>query len=268
MPLRHTTSLLIALALAAAPARAQNGNGGSHSTPEAEVATVHALADSLYYGGQPEEAWESLRTHLEREPEDYEALWRAARSALVLAVATDGNRAQNAWLDPGRALAQRAVEVRPEGVEGLYFRAALTGRRAMNASPGYAVELAQLTWEDANRVLELDPQHGGAHNVLGKLNYEVMILSRVQRFIARTFMGNDVLRDAGWEQAEEHLTRAAELWPELVLFHYDLAALYERRGREEEAAVAIQRALELPVLHPPDERFKRQAEELLSEINR
>ena len=269
LPPRSAFGLALALTAAGAlPARAQQNGHSAHPEAATAAASVHARADTAYYAGRPEEAWDDLRAHLQREPGDYEALWRAARSALVVAVETDGNREQNAWLDPGRDFAERAVAAQPEGIEGLYFRAALTGRRAMNATPGDAVKLAQLAYDDAHAILAIDSLHGGAHNVLGKLNYEVMSLSRIARVVARLLMGNDAIRSAGWDEAEHHLSRAAELWPELVLFHYDLGALYRKRGRDDEARGELERAMELPLLHPPDLRFKAQSEALLQEIGR
>lgn len=258
---------VLALASLSAPTSAQEHGSSSHRGASATTPFFEAV-DSTYYAGRPAEAWDALQAYLEGDPDDYDALWRACRSALVIAVSVDRNREQNGWLDSGRELAERAVARRPDGIEGLYFQAALTGRRAMNANPRYAVELAQLAYDDAHRILAIDSLHGGAHNVLGKLNYEVMSLSRIERFLARLLMGNAAIRDTGWDQAEHHLERAATLWPELVLFEYDLAALHEKRGRDDEARAALERALGLPVLHPPDTRFKERAQALLDEINR
>ena len=199
-------------------------------------------------------------------PDDYEVLWRAARAAVILGVTAEGSRPQNQWLDPAMELAHRAVAVRPDGVDGLYWRGAAHGRRAMNASPGYASELAQQVWEDAKAILRQDSLHGGAHNLLGKLNYEVMSLSRFERTMGRIFMGNEALSDASWELAEIHLAAAAEAWPDLVLFQFDLAQLHRKRGRKDEALAAYRRVLELPAVHPPDIDLHEQAREYVEEL--
>lgn len=223
-------------------------------------------ADLLYFSGHPRQAFDLLDEHLERRPEDYEALWRAARSAVMLGIAAEGSRAQNAWLDPGIELAERAVALRPDGLDGLYWRGAAVGRRAMNAAPGYAAELAQKVYEDANRILELDGTHAGAHNLLGKLNYEVMSISRVERAIGRLFMGNDILREASWESAELHLMAAVASEPELIRFQFDLAQLHRKRGREEEARKALLEVISLPSVHPTDLEVQAQAREILEDL--
>lgn len=216
-------------------------------------------ADMLYLAGEPELAFERLEGRLSVDPTDYDALWRAARAAVALGVREDGSRAQNAWLDPAILLAERAMDVRPEALEGIYWHGVAAGRRAMNAAPGYAVELAQIVYDDAHRILAADSLHGGAHNMLGKLNYEVMSLSRIKRLLARTFMGTEALDETSWEAADHHLHRAAELSPELVGFHFDLAQLHRKRDRREDAIRELGHVLSLPAVHPNDDELQEEA---------
>jgi tetratricopeptide (TPR) repeat protein len=226
-----------------------------------------AEADSLYLAGEPLLSLERLQPYLEGDTTDYDALWRAARASVVIAIEEEDHLVQNGWLDPALQYASKAAEARPGDIDGLYWRGVSAGRRAMNAGPGYAVELAQVVYDDANAILAVDSLHGGAHNMLGKLNYEVMSLSRVKRLIARTFMGNEALKDSSWEQAEHHLRAAVETWPDFVLFHFDLAQLYRKKGRWEEAAAEYARALDLPAVHPTDRRFQAQARDALIELD-
>lgn len=224
-----------------------------------------AEADLLYFAGAPRMAFERLEDHLAADPLDYAALWRAARSAVALGIREEGSRAQNAWLDPAILLAQRAVDARPLGLEGIYWHGVAAGRRAMNAGPGYAAELAQIVRDDARAILAVDSAHGGAHNMLGKLSYEVMSLSVLERLLARTFLGGDALDDTSWEKAEHHLRRAAEAWPQVVLFHYDLAELYRKRDRRREAVEELGHVLALVPIHPVDASVQEEARALLEE---
>lgn len=219
----------------------------------------------LYTAGEPKLALERLEGQLAVDSADYGALWRAARSAVVLGIEEEDHRDQNAWLDPAILYADRAVALRPDGIDGVYWRGVASGRRAMNAGPGHAVELAEVVYQDAHTLLAADSLHGGAHNMLGKLNYEIMGLSRVKRLIARTFMGNDALDDTSWENAEYHLHRAAEVWPDFVLFHFDLGQLYEKRDRRELAVREMLHTLALPAVHPTDLGLQAQARALLTD---
>ena len=223
-------------------------------------------ADALYFAGQPQEAFVVLSDHLTDHPDDYDALWRSVRSSLVIGVAGEGWRSQNPWFDGGMALGDRAVEVRPDGVEGRYWRGAVTGRRAKNAVAEYGAELAQKAYEDARTILALEPEHGGAHNILGKIFFEIMSLSRIERFVGRTFVRTDALRKSSWAEAELHLEAAAADWPEWVLFQYDLGELYRKRGWEEEARAAYARVTHMPAVHPSDLALQADAERVLGEL--
>lgn len=224
-----------------------------------------ARSDMAYMAGDPALSYSILETHLAVDSTDYEALWRAARAAVVVGIEQEVPRDQNHWLDPAIRLSERAVTVRPDGIDGIYWRGVSAGRRAMNASPSYAVGLAESVYRDAHAILTADSLHGGAHNMLGKLNYEVMSLSWFERTIAKTFMGNDALDDTSWENAEYHLFRAATTWPDFILFHFDLGELYRKRDRQDQAIESFRQTLALRAVHPIDIRIQDQAREILKE---
>ena len=257
---RMRRALVAALAILAGPAGAGAQLVG--------LGDPVAQSDLLYFAGDAEAAFDLLVDHLESSPSDYRALWRVARAGVVRGMEEQDNRAQNAFFDPALHYARRAVELEPEGIEGLYWRGAAAGQRALNAAPGYAADLGQVTYDDAKRILAVDSLHAGAHHLLGMLNFEVMRLSRLERMIARLFLGNEAIEQASWEGAEVHLRKAVEVSPELVVYRYDLAQLYERRGRDEEAVVALEGAIRAPAVHPIDGTVKEWAVSLLDELGR
>jgi tetratricopeptide (TPR) repeat protein len=247
--------------LAAAPCGAQTLVSVPWATGPVES------ADALYFAGQAEEAFEVLREHLAEDPDDYEALWRVVRSTLTLGNAAEGWLLQNSWLDTGMDYGGQAVAVHPDAVEGRYWRGAVTGRRALNAVTEYGAELAQQAYEDARAILSVEPDHGGAHNILGMIFFEVMSMSRFERFIGRTFVRTDALRESSWEDAELHLTAATDASPDRVLFQHNLAELYLKRGREEEARAAYTRVTHMPAVHPSDAVLQEGAARVLEDLD-
>lgn len=267
MPARIHDATFLLVALVATGTAAPSGVAAGAAAPADTVAVELARADSLYFAGQPEASWVLLDAHLRRRPDDAGALWRATRAALALGLMEDGGiTAQNVWLDRGVETGARAVKLHPQGVDELYWSSAAAGRRALNAGPRYSAELAQRAYDQARAVLALDSLHGGAHDVLGKIQYEVMCLSRIERFFARLLVGNAAIRSTSWEGAEAHFRKAVELSPDMVLFRLDLGELLARRGRDEEARKVLRGAIALPDLHPPDERFKARARALLAKL--
>ena len=235
--------------------------------PQVGLGSTVSSADLLYFAGSPERSYTLLEGHIKENPSDYEALWRAARAAVVIGIDTEGIEPQNRWLDPAIDLSNRAVIESSDQIEGRYWRGAAAGRRALNAGNTYAAELAQQVYDDAHFILAQDSLHGGAHNLLGKLNYEIMSLSRIERFIGRLVVRNQALRDSSWENAEYHLGAAAELWPDFVLFRYDLAQLHLKRGRAGEAQKVFEELLNIPTLHPVDRSLKERARMYVRESN-
>lgn len=222
-------------------------------------------SDMAYLAGDPRLSYEILEDHMNADSTDYETIWRAARAAVVIGIEQEGTREQNYWLDPAIILSERAVTIRPDGIDGIYWRGVAAGRRAMNAGPSYAVGLAEAVYTDAHAILSADSLHGGAHNLLGKLNYEIMSLSWLERTVAKTFMGNKALEDTSWENAEYHLQRAADTWPDFILFHFDMGQLHKKMDRQEQAIESFRRALSLRAVHPIDISLQKQAREALAE---
>ncbi len=251
------TCLLVSAA--AAPGWAQTTAGSVDAVARSEL---------LYSAEEPEAAFDLLLEHVRSSEADFEAMWRLARAGVVVAFGIENNREQNRYLDPALHYARIAVEMDPERLDGRYWRGVAAGRRALNAAPSYASELAQIAYEDAHAILAVEPDHAGAHNLLGKLHYEVMSLSRLERILARLFMGNAAIREASWDEAEHHLARAVESAPDLVLFRYDLGALYEKRDRYEEAATHLREAVRLPAAEYIDAGVQEEAASLLERLGR
>jgi tetratricopeptide (TPR) repeat protein len=220
-------------------------------------------ADSAYAAADAQRAFDLLGAYLDHDPEDYEARWKAARAAASIGLLQATEDEQNRWYRIGMREGAEAVRLRPDGIDGLYWLTANQGRLAIQLSPRASADAALEVYERARRILELDSLHAGAHNALGKIGFEVMRLSAVERFLARTLVGNEPIRRASWEDTEMHQKRALELDPENPLFHMDLGRTYLQTGRYELAEQELAAAIALPDRHPGDALYKREAREAL-----
>ena len=251
------------------------GNVASNTTPRGAARTTEATseadpriveADDLYWEYRVTESLVLLEDVLDVEPDIYDALWSAARSAVAQGLLSRGNEIQNQWYRIGESYARRATEVEPESLDGLYWLLTAKGLRAAQTGGREAAALGGEVYDLAHTVLEKDSLHAGALHALGVLNYRIRRLSGVQRFVAQNFMGGHIIGLTSWEDAERYLKRAVELRPEYILFRLDLGKLYLHRGPDEEARRQLERALELPELEPPDWRFQANAERRLEEV--
>lgn len=226
-----------------------------------------ARADRLYRSGRPLESLETAELFLRERPRSFEALWRASRAAVSLGLLEETKAAQNRWYMRGADYGRRAADVRADRVEGHYWLAANAGLHALQESrPGRVADLGEEVHRAATTVLELEPAHAGAHNVLGRLQMAIMELSSLERMIGRHLLGSEAISFASWEGARRHLSRAVELDPDFILYRLDLGRLHLRRQRPRAAARELRAALRLEPVHPPDARFRDRARELLRRI--
>lgn len=257
---------LAALAPITAPARplcAQPAER-AHSDPAWEQL---AAADRLYFDLRPAEALAAYQGILGARPDDYETLWRAARSALAVGWLEPNEPVSIEWYEQAAEYASNAVRAAGHRPEGHFWLAASLGRRAqLTRNVRTAARLANEVYREANIVLGMDPRHAGAHHVLGQLHYEILTTPWVLRQLGLGLLGGGVHFEPSWTEAEQRLKRATVLEGSAILYRLELARLYVRTQRSELAIRELETALALPLLHPPDPLFKREAQALLESI--
>lgn len=270
------TCILLA---AAAPASAQVGDARPTLPPpgvdsprpvEALVPDAIQVADSLFFQAlDARAALDRLHLRLDVAPRDFEARWRAARAALALGIATEARKERRSWYELGERHGQQALEERPDDIEALTWTAAVKGRLAIEFGGARSKSRrGQEIWNLTHAILDMQPDHAWAHDILGKLNQEVEKLGTVQRFMGRLVMSSDPLSKSSWEQSEEHLKAAIESDPDVVLFYLDLGDTYRLQDKDEDARRVYERGLNVPIRYPPDPIFKRRIGERLAELGR
>ena len=140
------------------------------------------------------------------------------------------------------------------------------GRASLTKGKRERVRRATEIRAEALRAIELRPTHDGAYHVLGRWNAEVMRLSGLTRFFAKSFLGGAVFSQASWEHAIEFMTRAVELDPTIIQHHLDLAEIYIDRKRYSEARQQLEAIAPLPLKDVMDPRYKESALRLLRQI--
>jgi tetratricopeptide (TPR) repeat protein len=262
-----TTRWLVAtMALAAAlpaPLWAQMAGGGNGATEHTRMLE----ADRLHADLEPENALAVYRDLLNDEPDNFEALWKAAREAVGLGIISRIEDEQNRWFKEGEGYARRAAELYPDDPMGHFWLASAMGRRAVQVNFITSVTLAGQLYRETQIVLRMDSLHAGAHHVLGQLNVEVMGLPSLMRMAGRRLLGAVGRVRTSWEFAESFLLRAVALDSVVVNYHLDLGRMYMKTDRPQLARHAFQRALALPVVHPHDLQLKRDAQELLDRLD-
>jgi tetratricopeptide (TPR) repeat protein len=158
------------------------------------------------------------------------------------------------------------VQASPDSADGHYILAAAIGRASLTKSKKERVRRAAEIRTEALRAIELNPQQDRAYHVLGRWNAEVMRLSGLQRFLAKSFMGGAVFSQASWNHAIEYLAKAVELVPASIYHRLDLAEVYVDRDRYREARELLSAIGDLSVYDAMDPTYQEQAAALLKKI--
>ena len=189
-----------------------------------------------------------------------------SRSLEVGAVATsraDSLAAYVVAVDTAWALILSA----PDDADAHYIYAVALGQRLELAGTRDKIRLGAATRAEAEAALVLDPDHAGAHHVLGRLNAATMRLGFVSRFLAKRLLGAKAMEGASWELAEHHFTRARELEPENPRHLMELGALYSDTNRPTEALEALELAIAAPRTDVGDSLAVERAVELIASLD-
>lgn len=222
------------------------------------------VCDRLYAEGQLTESLEMARAVLEREPGSYGAAWMLSRALISSAnLEEDKEHRYDIWLE-ARAMAERAVELDPEGTRGYTCLAVCTGSLSKFAKGGQMIELAELSREAAVRAIDLDDRNDLAFLVLGIWNREIATVGGLAKLAAKVLYGG-VPEGASLETSEECLRRAVALAPSHINHHRELAITLWAMDRLEEAIAELETAVSLEITKPEDGFYAANALELLEE---
>ncbi len=196
---------------------------------------------------------------------DYEANWRTA-----VALMDQGEAIPGTGRDPHRdslyaraeSLARRAVAGDSSRVEGHFALAAAIGRASLTMGKKERIRRAAVIRQEALKAIEIDSTYDGAYHIMGRWNAEIMRLSGLSRFFAKSFLGAGVFGKASWEAAISYMEKAVALDPGRVYHRLELAEIYADRKRYADARSQLDRIAALPDRELMDPEYRNQAEAL------
>jgi hypothetical protein len=231
-------------------------------------AAAQDVADHVFMGITALEAHD-LRTGLAHfdaglaaDSTSYEANWRAAMALLDLGEQIPDSvksRERDSLYARAETLARRAVAADSGRAEGHFALAAAVGRASLTMGKKERIRRAAVIRDEARRAIALDSTHDGAYHVLGRWNAEIMRLSGLSRFFAKSFLGAGIFKEASWDSATANLEKAVALDPGRIYHRLELAEVYADRKRYEEARAQLADVQSLPARELRDTAYKREA---------
>jgi tetratricopeptide (TPR) repeat protein len=227
-----------------------------------------ARGDSLHESLLPGDALEAYRAaYFERQT--YEAMWKFSLAQIDVArqLGDDRKDLRDSLYNVAHMYANAAVRADSSDAEGYFMLSLALGRVSLTKGGRERVRYAKEIYDAVTRAIELDPEHDGAYHVLGMWHAEVLRLSGIARFFAKTFLGADFMGIASWDSATAYLERAVEIRPEDLLHRYDLAEIYVDTERYADARRQLEEVLRLqPTVDVLDPQTQADAAALLEEI--
>jgi tetratricopeptide (TPR) repeat protein len=227
----------------------------------AQTAADHvALGDKEYVAMNAPAALQHYEEAIKLDPKNYEALWKASRSAVDLGSYEANDKKREDYFKNAELYARRAVEVNPADAEGHFNLARALGKNALTQSPRARIKYAKDVRDHALECLKISPKHAGCLHVMGMWNAEVMRLNGFTRMIAKNFLGGKIFDSASWAEAKRYMEASVASEPDRIVHHVDLAGVYRDTGDKAKARAEWQAALKLPNADYNDRHFKAEAD--------
>ena len=203
------------------------------------------------------------------DPTSYDANWRAA-----IALMDEGEAIPGTGRDPHRdslyaraeTLARHAVLADSSRAEGHFALAAAIGRASLSMGKKDRIRRAAVIRDEALRTIAIDPRYDGAYHIMGRWNAEIMRLSGLSRFFAKSFLGAGIFGKASWEEAISNMEKAVELDPGRIYHRLELAEIYVDRKRYADARHQLDEIAALPDREVMDSTYRAQAADLAKKI--
>ncbi len=216
-------------------------------------------------------ALQHFQAALDQDSSSYEANWRGAITLLTLGeqLGDSGkNPERDSLYQQAERYAGRAVASNPAGADGHFALAASIGRSSLTMGRKARIRRTAVIRSEALRAIALNPRHDGAYHILGRWNAEIMRISGLGRFFAKSFLGAGIFNQASWGKAIYNMEKAVQLDPARIYHHLELAEIYAERKRLADAKTQLHLVDSLPDREVSDSVYQRQAAALRRRLDK
>ncbi|MGH7603913.1 MAG: hypothetical protein ACRENK_07930 [Gemmatimonadaceae bacterium] len=234
------------------------------SVAGAQTAADHVtLGDKEYVAMNAPAALAHYEEAIKVDANNYEALWKASRSAVDLGSAERDDHKREAEFKSAEGYARRAVAVNPGDAEGHFHLARSLGKNALTQGPRSRIKYATEVRTQALECLKINPKHAGCLHVMGMWNAEVMRLNGFTRMLAKNLLGGRIFETASWAEAKRYMEESVANEPNRIVHHVDLGGVYRDMGEKDKARAEYQTVMKLPNTDYNDRQYKAEADAAL-----
>ena len=233
----------------------------------AQSASEHvALGDKDHHAMNAPSALRHYEEGIKADPKSYEALWKATREAVDVGEYNSDEKERERLYATAELYARRAVEANAADAEGHAQLSRALGRKALSLGKKEQVKYAGDVRSTALDALKINPKHPAALHVMGKWNYEVLRLSGITRFMAKTFLGGKVFDSASWDDAQRFMEESTAVDPTRLIHHLDLARVYAARGNKDKAREQYDAVIKGTPTEYNDKKYQAEAADEIKDV--
>ena len=227
-------------------------------------------ADELYGAFKPKEALPVLLKVLDLEPQNAEALSKAARVYIDFGDAIpestpDWEAKRLKQYQIAEQYARKAVKADPSMVWGHFYVAASLGSMATVSPVAKQIDMAGEIRVAIEKAIAIDPKNGYAYHVYGIWHRKMAEIGKMSRMFASVIYGRSIPAGS-MEKSIEYLNKAVALNPTVIASRLELARSYVAVENWSSARSFLTSIGGLPIQFSDDAKHKQKAEQLLEEI--
>lgn len=209
------------------------------------------------------EALDKFEAALLKDPNNVEALHHASILLSKEGERQSSKEAKKPYFEKARNYSLKAIKLNEKEPEAHFTHAVALGRLSLLADSEEKLKNAKVIKQEAERTIQLNPRHAGAHHILGRLNREIANMSPIKVMAAKALY-DGVPEGCTFEKAATYFQKAIELDPNYILYYYDAALNYEYWNKQDQAVSVLEKAIKLPLKTPDDPYRMNDCKKLLS----
>jgi tetratricopeptide (TPR) repeat protein len=225
------------------------------------AAVILKEAETFEQQLKEQEAFDKYKAVLKIDPRNYVALWKCSELCSRIGNRQATKVKKTDFFAAGRTYAEVAIKVNPSGADAYYALSVAMGRKALIESGNDKVKAVREIKTNADKAIQLNPNHSRAWHVLGKWNYEVYNLSGLEKAALKVFYGG--LPPASLKNAIAAYEKAKKLEPNFALNNLELAKAYHKNDEDDKAIALLKQLPAFPNKTLDDVTIKEEGKKLL-----
>lgn len=226
-----------------------------------DVATLTKEAEQLETSLKEAAAYDKFKQVLKLDHRNYYALWKCSELCSRLGRRQPTKAKQLDYYKAGKIFAETAIKVDPAKADAYYALSVAMGRLALTESGNEKVKAVKAIKDNADKAIQINPNHGRAWHVIGKWHYEVSNLNAIERAALKVFYGG--LPKSSLSDAISAYEKASKLEPNFCLNNLELAKAYHRNGQNDKAVALLKALPSMPDKTEDDKGIKEEGMKLL-----